>query len=72
MLWRRLLAGGEPWKFKGMWNWSFLKLSVISNGGYRAQTAISEWSEAIDVAPFYSCPIVTILFYFFIFYSSLL
>ena len=64
MLWRRPLAGGEPWKFEDMWNWSFLELSIISNGGYRAQTAISEWSEAIGVAPFYACPIVTILFLF--------
>jgi len=64
MLWRRLPAGGEPLKFKRMWNWLFLKLFVTSNGGYLAQTAISEWSEAIGVSRFYSCPTVTILFFY--------
>lgn len=39
MLWRRLPAGGEPWKFEGMWNWFFLKLChfkwwVSSSGRY--------------------------------------
>jgi len=39
MLWRRLPAGGEPWKFEGMWYWFFLKLChfkwwVSSSGRY--------------------------------------
>jgi len=74
MLLRRLLAGEEPWKFKGMWNWFFLKLSVALNGEYLAQIAIPQWSEVIGVSPFHFCPIVTILFFyisFFLFVSPL-